>query len=116
MQVPAYFWLPLTLVIGIAESFRVGAGWASPDSTNFYKLKDDYTPGDLGFDPLGICPEDADELAVMQTKELNNGRLAMLAIAIFVIQEVADKGEVEIFEVSCGQSCSFALSLSPQPS
>merc|ERR1711966_107299 len=97
-QVPPYFWLPLVMVIGIAESFRVGAGWASPDSANFYKLKDDYVPGDLGFDPLGLCPEDSEELAIMQTKELNNGRLAMLAIALFVIQEVADKGEVEIFE------------------
>mmetsp|Transcript_29748 Transcript_29748/g.70924 ORF Transcript_29748/g.70924 Transcript_29748/m.70924 type:complete len:240 (-) Transcript_29748:99-818(-) len=97
-QVPPYFWLPLTLVIGIAESFRVGLGWAPPTSSGFYKLKDEYVPGDLGFDPLGLKPEDADALFEMQTKELNNGRLAMIAIAIFVGQEVADGGQVEIFE------------------
>jgi light-harvesting complex I chlorophyll a/b binding protein 1 len=34
----------------------------------------------------------------MKTKELNNGRLAMIAIAGFVAQEVADGGQVEIFE------------------
>lgn len=34
----------------------------------------------------------------MKTKELNNGRLAMIAIAGFVAQELADGGDVEIFE------------------
>eukprot|EP00192_Tetraselmis_astigmatica_P018257 CAMPEP_0117673520 /NCGR_PEP_ID=MMETSP0804-20121206/14518_1 /TAXON_ID=1074897 /ORGANISM="Tetraselmis astigmatica, Strain CCMP880" /LENGTH=228 /DNA_ID=CAMNT_0005482267 /DNA_START=204 /DNA_END=890 /DNA_ORIENTATION=- len=97
-QVPPYFWLPLTLVIGICEAYRVGSGWAPPTSSGFYKLKDEYTPGDVGFDPLGLKPEDADELFTLQTKELNNGRLAMIAIAGFVAQELADGGDVEIFE------------------
>ena len=43
--------------------------------------------GDYGFDPLGLKPTDATELAEMQTKELNNGRLAMIAIAGMVVQE-----------------------------
>eukprot|EP00526_Cylindrotheca_closterium_P021068 CAMPEP_0113601076 /NCGR_PEP_ID=MMETSP0017_2-20120614/41_1 /TAXON_ID=2856 /ORGANISM="Cylindrotheca closterium" /LENGTH=201 /DNA_ID=CAMNT_0000509355 /DNA_START=53 /DNA_END=658 /DNA_ORIENTATION=+ /assembly_acc=CAM_ASM_000147 len=38
-------------------------------------------PGDLGFDPLGYTKKmSAEEMEVMQLKELNNGRLAMLAI------------------------------------
>jgi hypothetical protein len=38
-------------------------------------------PGDLGFDPLGYGKKmSAEEMEVMQLKELNNGRLAMLAI------------------------------------
>ena len=49
------------------------------------------------FDPLGLKPDDEDELFELQTKELNNGRLAMIAIAGFVLQEVAEPG-VEIFE------------------
>lgn len=97
-QVPPYFWLPLVMVIGISEAFRVGLGWAPPTSSGFYKLKEEYTPGDVGFDPLGLKPDNEEELSIMQTKELNNGRLAMMAIAIFVIQEVADGGKVEIFE------------------
>jgi len=57
-------------------------------------LPDDYTPGDvfkpLGgtFDPLGLAPSDPVEFEVMQTKELNNGRLAMLAILGMFLQEV----------------------------
>jgi light-harvesting complex I chlorophyll a/b binding protein 1 len=35
--------------------------------------------GDFGFDPLGLKPTDPQALKTMQTKELNNGRLAMFA-------------------------------------
>merc|ERR1712106_1021607 len=45
------------------------------------------TSGDLGFDPMGLKPTDPKEFAEMQTKELNNGRLAMIAIAGMVVQE-----------------------------
>ena len=47
----------------------------------------DHQAGDLGFDPMGLKPTDAKEFAEMQTKELNNGRLAMIAIAGMVVQE-----------------------------
>ena len=52
-----------------------------------WAIRSDHTPGDLGFDPLGLKPESPAELAEMQTKELNNGRLAMIAIAGMVVQE-----------------------------
>merc|ERR1712014_67975 len=45
-------------------------------------------PGDLGFDPLGLKPKKAEDLKVMQAKELNNGRLAMLSAAGIVAQEL----------------------------
>lgn len=110
----------------------MNVGWATPTSSGFNALKEDYNPGDLGFDPLGlkvregnargpacvlfccqqavgralsipVClfalallipcpalqPDDEEELKVMQTKELNNGRLAMIAIAGFALQEVS---------------------------
>ena len=57
----AVFWLPLLLFIGVCESYRVGLGWAEPRSQNFYSLRDDYEPGNLGFDPLGLLPEDPKE-------------------------------------------------------
>merc|ERR1712196_652613 len=45
--------------------------------------------GDLGFDPLGLKPTDPKKLKDMQAKELNNGRLAMIAAAGMIAQEVA---------------------------
>ena len=47
----------------------------------------DYTPGDCGFDPLGLFPQDKAGQLEMQTKELKHGRLAMMAILGFVVQE-----------------------------
>jgi len=48
-------------------------------------------PGDYEFDPLGLRPDDPDELDELQTKELQNGRLAMLGIAGMVAQEMVDR-------------------------
>lgn len=45
------------------------------------------TTGDIGFDPLGFKPKDAKDFANMQTKELNNGRLAMIGAAGMCVQE-----------------------------
>jgi len=86
----AIFWVPLLLAIGISESYRVAVGWNDPTSSQFYSLRDDYEPGNLGFDPLGLLPEDPQEKYDMQTKEINNGRLAMIAVAGFVAQELRD--------------------------
>lgn len=86
----AIFWEPLIFAIALAEAYRVGLGWATPDSTNFNTLRDDYEPGNLGFDPLGLLPTDPAAKKDMQSKELNNGRLAMIAIAGFVAQEFVD--------------------------
>ena len=51
-------------------------------------LREGYLPGDLGFDPLGLKPKGEADLLAMQNKELNNGRLAMLAIAGMTAQEL----------------------------
>jgi hypothetical protein len=87
-QVPSGFWEPLVIFIGIAESYRVSRGWAAPIGDDFNYLKEDYIPGMLGFDPLGLLPKnDPKALKEVQSKEINNGRLAMIAIAGFVAQE-----------------------------
>ena len=50
-------------------------------------------------DPLGLKPEDPAEFAEMQTKELQHGRLAMLASMGFIAQELTDHlGIVEHFQ------------------
>ena len=54
-------------------------------------LKADYYPGDVGFDPLGLKPATADGFAEMATKELQHGRLAMLASAGFLAQELVNE-------------------------
>jgi light-harvesting complex I chlorophyll a/b binding protein 1 len=87
-QQGAIFWEPLIFAIAIAEAYRVGLGWATPTSENFNTLRDDYEPGNLGFDPLGLLPSDPEAKKDLQSKELNNGRLAMIAIAGFVAQEL----------------------------
>ena len=55
-------------------------------------LKDDnYLPGDLGFDPLGLYRGSDEDKRTMQLKELNNGRLAMIAITGYAFNEAATK-------------------------
>ena len=83
------------MVIGIsgAEVYRALCGWSKPNYTGVAPgdlLTADYYPGDIGFDPLGLKPTDAAEYATMQTKELQNGRLAMLGVAGMVAQELVD--------------------------
>jgi light-harvesting complex I chlorophyll a/b binding protein 1 len=88
----AIFWEPLLFAIALAEGYRVNVGWENPaGGSGFNTLYNDYAPGELGFDPLGLCPPDgSQEKYDMQTKELNNGRLAMIGIAGFVAQELVD--------------------------
>jgi len=50
-QVQQGFWEPLLIAIGLAESYRVSLGWATPTSTGFNSLKDEYEMGNLYFDP-----------------------------------------------------------------
>merc|ERR1711918_331274 len=50
-------------------------------------LREGYYPGDLGFDPLNLKPEDPTEFRLMQEKELSHCRLAMIAAAGFLAQE-----------------------------
>jgi Chlorophyll A-B binding protein len=98
-QVPFFFWCALAVAIAAAEINRAQIGWVEPANVPVDKpglLRADYIPGDLGFDPLGLKPTDPDEFKIMQTKELQNGRLAMLAAAGFMAQELVNgKGIVE---------------------
>merc|ERR1712072_298439 len=55
---------------------------------NPWEIRSDFESGDLGFDPLGLKPTDPEELKEMQTKELQNGRLAMIAAAGMIVQEL----------------------------
>jgi len=80
----------LTLAI---EGFNIVKGWESPNETSaagetVASLKDGYVAGNLGFDPLGLGSTSADKFKIQRTKELNNGRLAMLGVAGIIAQEL----------------------------
>jgi hypothetical protein len=82
------FWPIVVLAIAIPEVFSTFS-FEKP-SEQAWAMKADHVSGDyFGFDPLGLKPSNAAELKEMQTKEINNGRLAMIAIAGMVGQELA---------------------------
>jgi len=67
---------------------------ATVESVNINKIRlDDYTPGDLGFDPLNVYASvgSAEKRRELELKELNNGRLAMIAIVGYAAQEFITK-------------------------
>merc|ERR1712087_902716 len=74
---PAY-WIAVISLAGIIELESM-------------KMKEekgkDYLPGDCNFDPLNLLPSDKKERNDMMTKEIKHGRLAMMAILGFVVQE-----------------------------
>jgi hypothetical protein len=93
------FWPAVVAAIAIPELFSVFTfkePWVNEEmadgsvrtlNSNLWEVK---TGGwlDTEFDPLGLKPTDPEELKQLQTKELNNGRLAMLAAAGMVAQEL----------------------------
>ncbi|GKY95959.1 hypothetical protein MPSEU_000556400 [Mayamaea pseudoterrestris] len=95
-QAAPFFFEILAFTIGTLELNRALRGWRAPsnalDSGKF--LNPDYYPGDVGFDPFGLKPTDPAEFAEMQTKELQNGRLAMLGAAGIVAQELVNEKEI----------------------
>ena len=85
-------------IIGLIEGYNISNGWETveqkaardPANKTGALLAPGYINGDLGFDPLNFKPKTEEEFAVMQTKELNNGRLAMIGAAGMLIQELVD--------------------------
>ena len=98
-QVPNPFWEIFAVAIGALEVNRAQIAFVSPADlgpNEAGKMRPDHYPGDIGFDPLGLKPTDPEEFETMVTKELQNGRLAMLAAAGFLAQEAVDgKGILE---------------------
>jgi len=97
----SYFWVGVLFVIALVEGQNILTGWESPAETNARKsgvaeLRSDYVNGDLGFDPLNLKPTTEEGFNELRTKELQNGRLAMLGVAGIVAQELVNgKGVIE---------------------
>jgi len=92
---PQFFEL-LGVIIGGLELNRAITGWVAPGDVfgSGRVFNEDYFTGDVGFDPLGLAPEDEAEFYALHTKELQNGRLAMLGIAGMVAQELVNGKEI----------------------
>jgi len=92
---PAFFEI-LGLFIGALELNRAVVGWVKPGDVlgTGRVFNEDYFPGDVGFDPLGLAPTDEAEFYELHTKELQNGRLAMLGFAGMVAQELVNGKEI----------------------
>jgi Chlorophyll A-B binding protein len=96
-QVPAPFWTALVLFIVKLERDRAEIGWVDPADAPFAEpglLRAEYEPGDYGFDPFKLRTNLANSPSLyidMQNKELQNGRLAMIAAAGFLAQEAVNK-------------------------
>ena len=69
------------IVAATAAIFELQSKWAQEDG------KDKYILGDCGFDPLNFFPEEKAAQFAMQTKEIKHGRIAMMAILGFAVQE-----------------------------
>jgi hypothetical protein len=86
------------LLCAFIEAWNIINKWEPRSETRGLKrlarLRDDVEPGDLGWDPLGWYPSEPAEQEWIKTKELQNGRLAMLAVAGIAAQELVDGKEV----------------------
>lgn len=81
-------WLDVVLFIAIIEVFSVFTFKDPFETKELWSIKDSHDPGNLGFDPFKLKPKDETLLVEMKTREINNGRLAMGAIAVMVMQEI----------------------------
>jgi light-harvesting complex I chlorophyll a/b binding protein 1 len=93
--VSPFFFELFAVFIGLLELNRALIGWKAPgDDVKFQDIKDEYFPGDVSFDPLNLKPTDPEDFAAMSARELNNGRLAMIGVAGFIVQELINSEEI----------------------
>lgn len=86
-KISPLYWATILVAAAGIDLYQINLANANPHT---------YTPGDLGFDPLGLYPKDEAGKKNMMAKELRNGRLAMISIAAFAAQEyVANVGIVD---------------------
>ena len=75
----------IVLLMFISEFSSMLKGWEKP-WISLFTIKPDYQPGDLGFELTK--PEQEEDYTNILNKELNNGRLAMIASLGMIAQEL----------------------------
>jgi len=85
-KVSPFFWAFVLLAASAIDIYQINTA---------NEGKEDYFPGNLGWDPMRIYPKEKESQLSMQLKEIKNGRLAMIAITAFAFQEYgSDAGVV----------------------
>ena len=77
-KVDVAYWVAVASLAGIVELENAKMKEEKPK---------EYLPGDCNFDPFNLMPKDKEAKMQMMTKELKHGRIAMMAILGFAIQE-----------------------------
>ena len=77
-----------TTLVAAAEFRSILLGWENPftNSSNYFLMKSDYLPGDLGFN-ISRSFLGKDE-SFMLNAEINHGRLAMIGSLGMIVQEL----------------------------
>jgi len=78
-KIDAEYWV---MVVALAGIFEIQSKITKDEKGKAY------VAGDCGFDPLGLFPEDKEGQMAMQLKEIKHGRIAMMAIMGYCVQEV----------------------------
>jgi hypothetical protein len=75
-----------TTVVALSEWRSMLLGWENPftNSSNYFVMKSDYQPGDLGLKASFV----GNEKSFMFDAEINNGRLAMIGSLGMIVQEL----------------------------
>jgi len=90
-----YFWPGVIFCIALPEVFSLFNHNNPFEYGEWRTHRTDIEPGSYaGFDPLGLKPKDPDEFDLMQSKELNNGRAAMIGIAGMIAQELVNHQKI----------------------
>jgi hypothetical protein len=84
-KVSPLYWIACLVGAGLIDVYGISKGRSNDP---------DYFAGNLGFDPFGIYPKDKEGQKRMQTTEIKNGRLAMIAITAFAVQEAISSSGV----------------------
>jgi len=84
-KVSPFYWIACIGLAAAIDVYGISQSKSSDES---------YFPGNLGFDPLGVFPKDKEGQEWMKLAEIKNGRLAMIAVFGFAIQEFVSKAGV----------------------
>ena len=81
--------------MGREESMSTELKMALGETKDVSVMGAEFTTGDLGFDPLSLYSGKPEQTRrALELKELNNGRLAMLAITYYAAAEILTEAVV----------------------